>query len=97
MSGTAVARGKLQNNALQDIQIIYRQTPKVKGNGHFGSRLVFLADQTLLVTLGERQKFTPAQDISQSLGKVIRIYSDGKIPVNNPKWKNAKALPEIYS
>ena len=97
LSGTAVARGKLQNNALQDIQVIYRQTPKVKGSGHFGSRLVFLADQTLLVTLGERQKFTPAQDISQSLGKVIRIHSDGKIPVNNPKWKNAKALPEIYS
>lgn len=97
LSGTAVARGKLQSNTLQNIQVIYRQTPKVKGNGHFGSRLVFLADKTLLVTLGERQKFTPAQDVSQSLGKVIRIESDGKIPSNNPKWKNAKALPELYS
>lgn len=97
LSGTAVARGKLQNDTLRDIQVIYRQTPKVKSNGHFGSRLVFLPDQTLLVTLGERQKFSPAQDISQSLGKVIRIESDGKVPANNPKWNNDKALPEIYS
>lgn len=97
LSGTAVARGKLLNGTLQDIHVIYRQTPKVKGNGHFGSRLIFSKDKTLFVTLGERQKFMPAQDMSQSLGKVIRINRDGTLPTNNPKWKNPKALPEIYS
>jgi glucose/arabinose dehydrogenase len=99
LTGTAVARGKLLNNTLQlqDSRVIYRQTPKVNGNGHFGSRLVFSKDKTLFVTLGDRQKFTPAQDISQSIGKVIRINRDGSVPANNPKWKNAKALPEIYS
>ncbi len=97
LSGTAIARGKLKNNTLQDISVIYRQTPKVKGNGHFGSRLVFLKDKTLLVTLGERQLFTPSQDMSQSLGKVVRINRDGTVPANNPKWKEANALPEIYS
>ena len=97
LSGTAIARGKLKNNTLQDISVIYRQSPKVKGNGHFGSRLVFLKDKTLLVTLGERQLFTPSQDTSQSLGKVVRINRDGTVPANNPKWKEANALPEIYS
>ena len=97
LSGTAIARGKLLNNTLQDVRVIYRQTPKVNGNGHFGSRLVFSKDKTLFVTLGDRQKFTPAQDMSQSIGKVIRINRDGSVPANNPKWKNAKALPEVYS
>jgi glucose/arabinose dehydrogenase len=99
LTGTAVARGKLLNNTLQlqDSRVIYRQTPKVNGNGHFGSRLVFSKDKTLFVTLGDRQKFMPAQDMSQSIGKVIRINRDGSVPANNPKWKNAKALPEIYS
>lgn len=97
LSGTAVARGKLQNNTVQNIQVIYRQTPKVNGNGHFGSRLALTPNRKLFITLGDRQKFNPAQDMSQSLGKVIRIDSDGKIPSDNPKWKNTKALPEIYS
>lgn len=97
LSGTAVARGRLQGDALQAIQVIYRQTPKVKGSGHFGSRLVFARDKTLFITLGERQKFTPAQDMAQSLGKVVRINRDGSLPKDNPKWLHSKALPEIYS
>ena len=97
LSGTAVARGKLQGESLQAMQVIYRQTPKVKGNGHFGSRLVFGKDKTLFITLGERQKFSPAQDMAQSLGKVVRIQRDGSLPKDNPKWLNPKALPEIYS
>jgi glucose/arabinose dehydrogenase len=97
LSGTAVARGRLQGNALQSIQVIYRQKPKVKGNGHFGSRLVFGEDKTLFITLGDRQKFTPAQDMAQSIGKVVRIQRDGSLPKDNPKWLHPKALPEIYS
>lgn len=97
LSGTAIARGKLHNNTLKDISVIYRQTPKVQGNGHFGSRLVFSPNQTLFITLGERQKFKPAQDMSQSLGKIVRINRDGSLPKDNPKWLHPKALPEIYS
>nr|MBP7916985.1 PQQ-dependent sugar dehydrogenase [Arenimonas sp.] len=97
LSGTAVARGRLQGDALQSIQVIYRQKPKVQGNGHFGSRLVFAKDKTLYITLGDRQKFTPAQDMAQSLGKVVRINRDGSLPKDNPKWLHTRALPEIYS
>jgi glucose/arabinose dehydrogenase len=55
LSGTAVARGQLIGNVMQNISVIYRQLPKVSGSGHFGSRLAFKDDKTLFVTLGERQ------------------------------------------
>ena len=97
MAGTAVARAKFIAGRLQSTEIIYRQIPKVEGAGHFGSRLVFGRDKNLFITLGERQKFTPAQDIKQSLGKVVRIERDGRIPKDNPKWQATGARPEIYS
>jgi aldose sugar dehydrogenase len=95
-SGTAVARGRLVGNALQDTTVIFRQQPKVSGNGHFGSRLVFRRDKTLFVTLGERQKGSPAQDLGSHLGKVVRIHRDGSIPADNPRL-GAGALPGIWS
>jgi glucose/arabinose dehydrogenase len=95
LAGTAVARGKLVGGTLQEISVIYRQVPKVAGTGHFGSRLAFRGDKTLFVTLGERQKGAPAQDLQASLGKVIRIRRDGTIPGDNPAIPGAR--PEIWS
>ena len=95
-SGTAVARGRLSGNTLQDVSVIFRQLPKVSGNGHYGSRFVFRADKTLFVTLGERQKGSPAQDLASHLGKVVRINRDGSVPAGNPKL-GAGARPEIWS
>lgn len=95
LSGTAVARGRLIGNALNNVKVIYRQKPKVTGGGHFGSRIAFRNDRTLYVTLGERQKLTPAQDLTTTLGKVVRINRDGSIPTNNPSI--ASAQPEIWS
>ena len=95
LSGTSVARGRLVGDALQDVAVIYRQVPKVSGAGHFGSRLAFRADKTLFVTLGERQKGSPAQDLATTLGKVIRIRRDGTIPSDNPGITGAR--PEIWS
>ena len=85
-SGTAVARGRLVGNALLDVATIFRQAPKVSGGGHFGSRLVFARDKSLFVTLGERQLGAPAQDLAQTLGKVVRIQRDGSIPSDNPNF-----------
>ena len=95
LSGTAVARGRLTGNSLLDLEVIYRQVPKVSGGGHFGSRIVFRKDKTLFVTLGERQKGNPAQDLATTLGKVIRINRDGSIPMDNPFFDGT--LPEIWS
>ncbi|MFM9914337.1 MAG: PQQ-dependent sugar dehydrogenase [Rhizobacter sp.] len=95
-SGTAVARGRLSGLALTDVQVIFRQLPKVAGDGHFGSRLVFRGDKTLFVTLGERQKGSPAQDPTTHLGKVVRIARDGSVPAGNPDL-GASARPELWS
>jgi glucose/arabinose dehydrogenase len=95
LSGTALARGRLVGNALADIQVIYRQTPKTTGAGHFGARIVFRPDKTMFVTLGERQKFDPAQDLNGTLGKVIRLNRDGSVPEGNPGISQTR--PEIWT
>jgi glucose/arabinose dehydrogenase len=95
-SGTTVARARLVGTALQDVAVIFRQTPKVSGSGHFGSRLAFRGDGTLFVTLGERQLGTPAQDVTGHLGKVVRIRRDGTVPADNPSF-GASARPELWS
>ena len=95
-AGTAVARAVLTGQALGPAQVIFRQSPKVGGSGHFGSRLVFARDKTLFITLGERQLGDPAQDLQQSLGKVVRLQRDGGVPSDNPRW-TLPALPGGWS
>ncbi|MDR7378372.1 glucose/arabinose dehydrogenase [Rhodoferax ferrireducens] len=96
LTGTAVARGRLVDNSLQNVAVLFRQSPKTSGNGHYGSRLVFARDKTLFITLGERQLGSPSQDLGQTLGKVVRIQRDGSIPADNPAL-GAGALPGIWS
>ena len=93
--GTAVARGRLVGTALQDVAVVYRQVPKVTGEGHYGSRIAFRGDGTMFVTLGERQKGSPAQDLATTLGKVVRLNRDGSLPADNPAIPGAR--PEIWS
>lgn len=95
-SGTAVARARLGATGLSELAVIFRQQPKVGGSGHYGSRLVFGRDKTLFITLGERQLGEPAQDLRQTLGKVVRIHRDGSLPSDNPVWPRP-ALPGIWS
>lgn len=84
LKGGAVARARLVGNSLQGLKVIWRQSPKTIGRGHFGGRLVFAPDGKLIITSGERQRFTPAQDLRSNLGKVVRINPDGSIPSDNP-------------
>jgi glucose/arabinose dehydrogenase len=97
-AGTAVARGRLAEGKLDDVQVIYRQQPKVEGGGHFGSRLVFTRDGTLFVTQGDRIGYRErAQDLSSGLGKIVRINADGSVPKDNPFVSRSGARPEIWS
>jgi len=97
-AGTAVARGRLGERGLEGTQVIWRQQPKVEGPNHWGSRLVFRADGTLFVTMGDRYAYRErAQDLSTTLGKVVRINADGSVPRDNPFVARAGALPEIWS
>lgn len=97
-AGTAVARARLQKDALVDWQLLFRQQPKVVGGAHFGSRLVLTEDGYLFITLGDRySERARAQTLDNHLGKTVRLHKDGRVPADNPFVKTAGALPEIWS
>src|SRR5687767_121804 len=100
VSGTSVARGRLGNGRLDNVEIIYRQQPKVRSGGHYGSRLVFSRDGKLFITQGDRQAGSfrqQAQQLSSGIGKIVRINLDGSIPSDNPYVGRDDARPEIWS
>src|SRR5690606_39093034 len=80
--GAAVARARLvpegDGGRLEDLQVIWRQQPKVTGRGQFGQRIAFGPDGRLWITSSERQMFDPAQDMGGNLGKIIRLEDDGR-------------------
>lgn len=98
LAGTAVARGKLVGDALEAVEVIYRQVPKAEGGLHFGSRLAFAPDGTLFITQGDRYLHKDqAQALDNDFGKTVRIRPDGSIPGDNPFVKTGGARPEIWS
>jgi glucose/arabinose dehydrogenase len=97
-NGTAVARAVLDGARLSDLQVVFRQEPKIDSRAHFGSRLVFGCDGNLFVTLGDRfTRRDDAQDLSNHLGKIVRIAPDGSVPRDNPLLGRPGARPEIWS
>lgn len=96
-ASTALGRGRFENNQLKDFTVIFRQQPKVEGPNHFGSRIVFSPEGKLFLTLGERFKFDPAQDLSNTLGTIVRINPDGSVPKDNPFVGQKNAENEIWS
>ena len=86
--GAAVGRGKIslegRRPTLTGFEVIWRQYPKVLGYGHYGHRIVFDNEGFLWITSGDRQKFTPAQDMQSNIGKIVRLNDDGTVPSNNP-------------
>ncbi len=95
--GTAVARARLAEAALEDVRVIYSQRPKLGTGQHFGSRLVFRRDGTLFITQGDRGTRPMVQDLATGVGKVMRINTDGTVPRDNPFVNREGALPEIWS
>lgn len=96
-AGTSVARARLSGEKLTDVEIIFRQRPKLGGVTHFGSRLVLNRDGTLLVTLGDRGESKRAQQLSSTIGKIVRIGTDGTVPADNPFTDRLRARDEIWS
>ncbi len=82
---------------LADAQVIWRQTPKVSGNGHYGHRLLFGPDGKLWISSSERQKFDPAQDMGGNLGKIIRLNDDGSVPADNPFAAQGSPANQVWS
>jgi glucose/arabinose dehydrogenase len=100
-AATAVFRGKLDGMALTDVHDVFVTESWMKGNdtadGRFGSRLLFLKDGSLLVTVGDRDRADGGQNPKDDFGKVVRINDDGSIPKDNPFVGRAGYLPEIYT
>jgi glucose/arabinose dehydrogenase len=99
--GLALARGKLMVTAtsarIQGLTVLWRQLPKGKG-GQEGAQVAFSPDgQYLFLTVGDRQRFTPAQDPDQPVGKILRLTLDGKPAPGNPNFgkTGAASIPLI--
>jgi aldose sugar dehydrogenase len=100
--GLALARAKLnltapQGPRLQNFEVLWRQMPKGKG-GQEGAQIAFSPDgQYLFLTVGDRQRFTPAQDPDQPEGKILRLTLDGKPAPGNPNYgqTGASTIPLI--
>ena len=88
--GAVVGRGQMicpttTQCAISDLEVIWRQSPKVTGRGHYSHRIVFSPDERYMyVASGERQKLEPAQDTSNTLGSIVRLNLDGTPAADNP-------------
>jgi glucose/arabinose dehydrogenase len=100
--GAAGARATLDlqpenGGTLTDLEVIWRQVPKVSGQGPYGHRLVFAPDGHLFISSGERQHFDPAQDMQSNLGKIVRLNDDGSVPDDNPFADRGGVSAQIWS
>jgi len=93
---TVVERARLRDARLVDRQRLFTAYPAVAGDYHFGSRLA-LEDGYLFITLGERESSALAQELWTDLGKIVRLYDDGRVPNDNPFVGRPGARPEIWS
>lgn len=98
-TSTAAARGRLSQDLsrVDDVQIIFRQTPAATTNGHFGSRIVF-SGKHIFITTGDRQSYAHlAQEIADTVGVIVRILPDGRLTSDNPFVQTDGAHPSIWS
>ena len=95
--GTALARGKLQGSRMTEVQVLFSMQPKTRLSQHFGGRIVFDKAGMLYLTLGDRGDKERAQKLDDHAGSVIRLYEDGRVPVDNPFAKRVEALPEKWT
>lgn len=95
---TTIARAKLKDSSLIDLEVLYKATPDSSKGQHFGSRLVFDSTNCLFFTIGDRgNRDENPQDITKDCGKIYRINDDGSIPEDNPFVKETNAKTAIYS
>lgn len=96
---TAMLRGKLSadERRLDEVKVLFRQSPKVGSGQHFGSRVLAAPDGNLFITLGDLGNRDLSQDLNGHVGKVVRVTIDGGIPRDNPLVGKTNARPEIWS
>jgi glucose/arabinose dehydrogenase len=96
-NNTRLASARLVGHALQDVRVLFTADPK-SGHSHYGGRIAFPADGTLVLTLGDGfDRREAAQDPATTLGKIVRLHRDGGVPADNPLRGRPGAAPEILS
>ena len=96
-ASTAIASGRLANDRVDGVQVIFRQSEKSGDGTHFGSRLAFDADGRLYVGLGDRGQRADAQRLDSAHGKILRMNTDGTAPPDNPFVDAPGAVPQIWT
>lgn len=104
---TRVARAVLDSNTLRDLKVIFEVNQTKSGNQHFGSRIAWLPDNTMLIAIGDGGNppvslegdliRKQAQNLRSRLGKVVRLNDDGSVPRDNPFVNQPNADPAIWS
>ncbi|WP_111414752.1 PQQ-dependent sugar dehydrogenase [Billgrantia lactosivorans] len=96
-SATALSRARLDDDGLTDIELLFAQNRDSKRGIHYGSRLAWLPDGTLLMTIGERGTPSRAQDGRDHAGSVLRLTETGGVPDDNPFVDDDETLDEIFT
>ena len=97
-NATRVVRATLQDNELLNVTPIFTTNVSKDTGAHYGGRLAFLSDGTLLITTGDGFEYrAAAQDVNSQLGKVIRITPDGGFPSDNPFAEQTGGAQAVYS
>ena len=97
-NNTRLARARLVDDELHDFEVLFTARPLKAGAAHYGGRIAFLADKTLVLTLGDGFDWREqAQNPANHLGKIVRLNRDGSVPADNPLLGQAGAAAEIYS
>jgi aldose sugar dehydrogenase len=97
-NATRIARARFEGGALHDLQVLFEVSPLKDTPVHFGGRMLFLPDGTLLLTTGDGYDYREqAQDLAGLLGKTVRLNDDGTVPEDNPFVGREDARPEIWT
>lgn len=104
---TRVARARLADDTLSDWRVIFEVNRSKEGGQHFGSRITWLPDNTMLVSIGDGGNpplqlageliRNQAQQLESQLGKIVRLNDDGSVPADNPFVETSGANPAIWS
>lgn len=95
--GTELARGRFTGTRIENVEVLFRQSPKGHTGRHFGGRIVFDRAGYLYLTLGDRGEMPRAQKADDHAGSVIRLHDDGRVPQDNPYVGKPGWKPEKYT
>jgi len=97
-NNTRLIRGRLVDDRLEDVETLFDAHPAKAGGSHYGGRIAFLPDKTLVLTLGDGFDYREqAQSLDNHLGTLVRLTREGKAPEDNPFHGRTGMANEIYS